>query len=396
MDQNASAESRKPYAVLFGLPIGVPQIFAGILLLVFFAECLWISVRTPLRANEIAQIQQGQLWLAHRADEAGVRSVLVPMLAAVSVIGDGPNLADSTDFNIFRPTPRSWRWRARLPFVLIGVLLGSSLWYVARRLFGNVGGFIALTLYVFTPPLLQRSATVQPSIIAAWGAFGVIFTSIAVSHTLYAPRAVVLWNWKRIVLLGVALALSTAAQPALVLLAPVGLAYLLYLVPERRRASLIIFAAAGALSVALLFALCRFHPADLASSFTGFGWREFSPALFARTLTWSLLAIFFFRIPGVMLLLILALAAYAAWKRPRYFGPTAALIVWALLMVAGVVLPHLGGYNLFLVSLPFAYVFIAGVSADLLETQQAGLVFGMLAGIILAHAMFSVLGLSRM
>jgi hypothetical protein len=145
-----------------------------------------------------------------------------------------------------------------------------------------------------------------------------------------------------------------------------------------------------------LFALYRFHPADLASTFTGFGWREFSPALFARALTWSLLAIFFFRIPGVMLLLMLALIAYAAWKRPRYFGPTAALIVWALLMIAGVVLPHLGGYNLFLVSLAFAYVFIAGVSADLLETHQAGLVLGVLAGMILAHAMFSVLGLARL
>jgi len=396
VDQNVSAGRLKPYAVVFGLPIGVPQVFAGILLLAFFAECLWISIRTPLRANEIAQIQQGQLWLAHRSEEADARSVLVPLLAAISVIGDGPNFADSSDSMTFRPTPRSWRWRARLPFVLIGLLLGASLWYVSRRLFGNPGGFIALTLYVFTPPLLQRSATVQPSIIAAWGAFGVIFTSIAVSHTLYAPREVVLWNWKRIMLLGVSLALSIAAQPALVLLAPVGLAYLLYLVPERRRASLIIFAAACALALVLLFALYRFHPADLASTFTGFGWREFSPALFARALTWSLLAIFFFRMPGVMLLLMLALIAYAAWKRPRYFGPTAALIVWALLMIAGVALPHFGGYNLFLVSLAFAYVFIAGVSADLLETHQAGLVVGVLAGMILAHAMFSVLGLSRM
>ena len=394
MDEHASAEIRKPYTVLFGLPIGTPQIFAAILLLAFFAECLWIAVRTQLRAIELAQIQQGQLWLADRAAEADIHSMLVPLLAAVAVTGDGPNLADNPA--VFSPSPRSWRWRARMPFILIGVLLGSSLWYVARRLFGNIGGFLALALYVFTPPLLQRSATVQPTILAAWGAFGVIFTSIAVSHTLYAPREVVLWNWKRIVLMGVALAISIAALPALVLLAPIGLAYLLYLVPERRRESLTIFAVACALAFLLLLALYRFHPAELAVSFTGIGWREFSPNLLVRGLTWSLLAIFFLRIPGVMLVLILALGVYAAWKRPRYFGPTAALIVWALLMFAGVTLPHLGGYNLFLVSLPFAYVFVAGVSADLLETQQAGLVLGVLAGIILAHAMFAILGLSRM
>ena len=394
-DITPTSETRKPYTVLFGLPIGVPQIFAGLLLLAFFCQGFWISVRTPLRPNEIAQIQQGQLWLAQRPEPSDLRSALVPILAAVAVIGDGPNLADATDSNLFRPAPRSWRWRARMPFVLIGLLLGSSIWYVARRLFGNAGGFIALGLYVFTPPLLQRAATVQGSIIAAWGAFGIVFTSIAVAHTLYAPREVVLWNWKRILLLGVSLALSVATQPSLALLAPVGLAFLLYLVPERRRESLIIFAAACAVAFVLVLALYRFHPAALVMSFEGLGWREFSPALFGRGLTWSLLAIFFLRIPGILLLLVLALFSYAAWKRPRYFGPTAALIVWGLLMAGGIVLPHLGGYNLFLIAMPFAYVFIAGVSADLLETNQAGLVLGVLTGIMLAHAMFSVLGLSR-
>ena len=168
MEEGASTR-RKPYIVLFGLPIGTPQIFAGLLLLVFFGECLWIALRTPMRANELAQIQQGQLWLTGRAAE-DARSVFVPALAAVSVIG-GPNLSETASPNglIFLPlAPRSWRWRARLPFMLVGVLLGSSLWYVARRLFGNAGGFIALTLYVFTPTIIQHAATVQGSIIAAW------------------------------------------------------------------------------------------------------------------------------------------------------------------------------------------------------------------------------------
>jgi len=391
-----SAARRKPYTVLFGLPIGTPQVIAGLLLLAFFGECLWLAFRTPLRANEMAQIQEGQLWLKDRAAE-DARSVLVPVLAALSVIGSGPDLSEDPrpTMMVFRPTPRSWRWRARLPFILVGVLLGSSLWYVARRLFGNAGGFIALTLYVFTPALVQRAATVQPSIVAAWGAFGVIFTSIAVAHTLYAPREVVLWNWKRIVLLAVSLAISIAAQPVLVLLAPLGLAYLLYLVPERRRESLIIFGAACALAFVLLAGLYRFHFTQVGTLFSGFGWRELSPGLLFHRLTWSLLAVFFLRVPGFMLLLFLGLLTYASWKRPRYFGPTAAVIGWALLMIAGIVLPHLGGYNLFLISLPFAFVFLAGVSADLLETNQAGLVLGVVAGILLAHAMFNLLGLVR-
>ena len=115
----------------------------------------------------------------------------------------------------FYPHPRSWRWRARLPFIAIGVLLGASLWYVARRLYGNAGGYIALALYAFSPAIIMRAAEIQPAIVAAWGAFGMVFTAIAVSHTLYAPRAVVLWNWKRIGLLGLAIALGVGSHLSL-------------------------------------------------------------------------------------------------------------------------------------------------------------------------------------
>ncbi len=394
MNALESSRAAKPYVVFLGLPVGAAQVFAALLLVAFVSECLWIAVRTPLRPNEMAQIEQGQLWLAHRGAEADVHSVLVPLLASIGEIGNTPSVS-ATNNGIFRPLPRSWRWRARLPFILIGLLLGCSLWYVARRLFGNAGGFIALTFYAFAPPLLQRSATVQPTIIAAWGAFGVIFTSIAVAHTLYAPREVVLWNWKRILLLAVAIALSVVTEPALIVVVIVALAYLLYLVPERRRESLIIFAAACAGALLLIFVLCRFRASEVGLLFSRFGWHEFSPELLVRSLTWTLLGIFFLRVPSVLLLFAASLIAFAAWKRPRYFGPVSALIVWAVLMLAGITLPHLGGYDLFLVALPFAFVFIAGVFSDLLETQYGPLVFGVVSGILLAHAIFSVLGLAR-
>ena len=59
-------------------------------------------------------------------------------------------------------------------------------------------------------------------------------------------------------------------------------------------------------------------------------------------------------------------------------------------------MPHLGGYTFLLVMLPFACVFIAGVFADLLETRASGLVLGILAGVLVSHALFSVLGLARL
>jgi hypothetical protein len=99
--------------------------------------------------------------------------------------------------------------------------------------------------------------------------------------------------------------------------------------------------------------------------------------------------------PGVLVALAAALIAYAAWKRPRFFGVTAPLVTFVAVMALGITMPHLGGFDLLVASLPFAFVFIAGVFADLLETAHGGLVTGILTGILVAHAAFSVTGLMR-
>jgi hypothetical protein len=98
--------------------------------------------------------------------------------------------------------------------LFFGVMLGASLWYVARRLYGNAGGYIALALYCFSPAMIVNVAGAQSlgEMGAVWGAFGTVFTAIAVAHTLYAPREVVLWNWRRILLLGLSLALAAGNQ----------------------------------------------------------------------------------------------------------------------------------------------------------------------------------------
>jgi len=51
-------------------------------------------------------------------------------------------------------------WLAHAPYLIFGVLLGASLWYVARRLYGNAGGYIALMLYCFSPESSQQRAVV--------------------------------------------------------------------------------------------------------------------------------------------------------------------------------------------------------------------------------------------
>lgn len=363
---------------------GRPQVFASLLLLAFLGQCLWLMTHTPLSPMEQSYIQQGQAQLsAGTVAEDAVRSPLTALTASLEVPRDR--------FQRFAEV----RWLARLPFLIAGLLLGASIWYVARRLYGNVGGYIALALYAFAPSMVQRSAAAQPMILATWGTFGAIFTAIAVSHTLYAPREVVLWNWKRIALLGVALALAVGAQVGLLLILPLAFAIMLYVVPERRRAALAIFAAACAVAWLLFWAFYNFHLHAMLRGLAHLGGREFMPSLLGHKLTYELLGVFFLRLPAPTLLLIAALITYAVWKRPRYFGTTAPLIAFAYLILLGIVLPQQGGYTMFVAALPFAFVFIAGVFADLLATSAAGIVFGMLTGILIAHALFSLMGLAR-
>ncbi len=386
---------QRDYVVVLGSPVGIPQIVAGLLLLVFLGQCLWLAMHSPMRDMELAYIRQGEILFEQRTVGPELaRSPVIPVLAALPLIGSGVSFKG--DSSVAYAHPRSWRWRARLPFIAIGVLLGASLWYVARRLYGNAGGYIALALYAFSPAIIIRAATIQPAIVAAWGAFGAVFTAIAVAHTLYAPREVVLWNWKRIALLGLAITLAAGSQFALLTVVLLAAGFMCYLVPERRGAALAITAAACVVAFVLLLASYGFRFGAMTAAFSGVRLADFAPQLLARKLAYSMVAIFFLRMPAVFIAILAALAGYAVWRRPRFFGVTAPLLACAVMIVLALTLPHLGGYSLFVAALPFAFVFIAGVFADLLETRHAGLVSGMITGVLVAHAVLSATGLMRL
>ena len=106
----------------------------------------------------------------------------------------------------------------------------------------------------FSPAFIQSSALwfSQPETGAAWGAFGAVFTAIAVAHTLYAPREVVLWNWRRIVLLALSFALGVGSLFSLIIVVPIALGFMLYLAPTRRLAALMIWFCACFLALLLL------------------------------------------------------------------------------------------------------------------------------------------------
>ena len=95
--------------------------------------------------------------------------------------------------------------------------------------------------------------------------------------------------------------------------------------------------------------------------------------------------------PAFALLLPLALATYFLWPRARYFGNTAPLLVSVLFVVLGIAHPHVAGAGFLLAAVPFLFVFVSGVLADLMETRYrlamtAG-VFGMMAAYVVWNVM---------
>jgi len=392
---------------------GRPQFLAGLLLLCFLVQALWLvhaelSAGREPDASEAIRIDEGWKQL-HGRGVAGapylnadndiavtIDSFDTEQSPLLSVISAAPILAWPQDFE--RDSAAYWRWLPRIPFLACGVFLGASLWYVARRLCGNLGGFIALTFYCFSPSLIQASAVwhTEPEIMAAWGTFGTVFTAIAVAHTLYAPREVVLWNWRRIVLLGISLAIAVGSQFSLIVLVPIALGFLLYVAPVRQQAGIVIWMAACVLGFALLFAMYFFHPHAFAASmrhaeFWGATWRGFTvPGVYKQVALGIERAC-----PALVLGLPVAIVTYASWPRTRYFGNTAPLFVALLFLGLGMAHPHVGGAGFLLAAMPFLFVFVSGVLADLLETSYRLLVLACVVGIMAFYVILSVINLAQ-
>ena len=113
-----------------------------------------------------------------------------------------------------------------------GCVLGAGLWWVTRRLYGNLGGYVALALYCFSPPILKACVSPNPDIFAALGVYGGIYTCIGVAHAMQGPRR----KWRpRIILLtvvfGIAAASHIAALPVTALL---GLVLMMWIAEGRR------------------------------------------------------------------------------------------------------------------------------------------------------------------
>jgi hypothetical protein len=270
----------------------------------------------------------------------------------------------------------------RLPFTFAALALGACLWWVTRRMYGNTGGYIALTLYCFSPPIIAAATSPNNEIWAALGLFSAIYTAIGVAHTLQGPRK----KWRpRIVLLTVVLGILAAAHVAAYIIALIfSVAFIAYLA-ERRRAylpTLLIVWVLGPMFI--LFASYAFRPDAFSYVFRSEAAKLGVSLVPAHVLFTSLPS------AGITIAAIAALAFYATSRRSRYFGNTAPLIVTLVLLAlitTGV--PS----QPWLWAAPFLLAFIGGVFADILETRYRRPFLWITGALLFAQAALCIAGL---
>jgi len=367
--------------------------FALLLLAAFVLQALWVIHRTPLQGAGFGYARFGRIQITGRLQPGALGALPVPATVAAIPAIVAHRLAPSLPLE-------QWKWILRLPFVGIGWLLGASLWYVARRLYGNAGGYIALALYCFSPAVFLTWP--GPLLTGSLGIFGTIFVAIAAAHTLYAPRGTAFHElrsrWRRIILLGLAIALAAGSGWWAIMLVVLGLGFMLYLVPERRLASLALVLSSCAVAVVLLMACYGFRPRAFAAALTQADFLPLQRGMIAsEALRGYVTGIRHAQNPVLLALAAIALAAYFAWSRCRYFGNTAPLLSLLALVALG-----LGAFADVFVgpfpfrATPFLYVFIGGVFADLLESRWRNAFGILLFGLLVAYAMVSVMAVARL
>ncbi len=399
------------FGILRRFRFNLPQRIAAVLLALFLAQGLWLTGRQTLADRDYQYARCGrEMWerpsalagyftscgnihdgvLAYRVAglpltvnllaQRGMDHFRKPEDRVVQTAGD-PGGAELSTWEL-RHQLTHILLLLRLPFLAAGCVLGGGLWWVTRRLYGNLGGYTALALYCFSPAILRACIAPGPEVLAALGVFGGVYTAIGVAHAMQGPRR----KWRpRIVLLTAAFGLAAAAHiAALPVVALVGLACMLWVAEGRRSQVLPVMLVAVAGALVVVFACYGFSPDAFSYVFrsaSGFLWISLDPARrFFSTLGNA----------GITVAAAAALALFLGQRKSWYFGNTAplfcAVALFLLVMTGAPGSPWLW-------ALPFLLTFVGGVFADAYEGPRGRLALAAGGAIVLLQAVFCVLSL---
>ena len=382
--------------------IGRPQRLAALLLILFLGECLWVVGHQELSTADYRFAQCGREMWERPSPITGYytscgnlngdgtfayRAAGLPLTLERMVLLTTDHFRKPENRIYASGTLNGSTWEARhqllsvlflihLPFVLFAAWLGGALWWVARRLFGNEGGFLSLGLYCFCPAVVRLAVTPNNDILAAWGLYGLVYTGIGVAHAMQGPRN----KWRpRIVLLSLALTLTAAAHLLAAILGFIAaFAFMLYVAERNRGYVMQVLVFTGFASLLLLLALYGFHLDAYSYVFAGGGARFWFSLDGVRRFVSSPLNAPTLAAASVSLVL------YAAVPRSRYFGNTAPLLT--LLGLATIQTTQTVTAP-WLWALPFLFTFVGGVFADALETRQRKLFLALTGLTLFAQAL---------
>lgn len=385
----------------------MPQRVAAGLLLLFLAQGLWLTSRQTLSERDYAYARCGREMWEHSPPLAGYFTscgnihdgVLAYRLAGLplSLYVDWERVAD----HFRKPEDRvmatsdapvsAWELRhqmthvmllLRLPFMAAGLVLGGVLWWVTRRLFGDAGGYVALALYCFSPPVLRLTVMPNPEILTALGLFAAIYTAIGVAHAMQGPRR----KWRpRIALLTLTLGVVAASHiAALPVALGLSLVLMLWIAEGRRSMVLPVLLASGAGAMVLLFACYNVSPDAFSYVFRSDAGQLGISLEPARRFYASM------GNAGLTIAVVAAFWLYGALKRTIYFGNTTPLLVAVVFSVA-VTRGVPGAPQVW--ALPFVCAFVAGVFADTFEMPKGRIAVAAAVAVCGLQAVFCLLSL---
>ena len=383
-----------------------PQRIAAVLLALFLAQGLWLTSRQTLSDRDYQYARCGRETWERPSPLAGYytscgnihdgiaayRAAGLPLTMNI-LLERGLDHFRQPEDRVVQSTGEISTWEMRhqlthillllrLPFLLGGCLLGGGLWWVTRRLYGNLGGYTALALYCFSPAVIRACVRPSPEILAALGVYAAIYTCIGVAHAMQSPRR----RWRpRILLLTLALGLAAAAHiAALPVAALLGLVLMLWVAEGRRSQVLPVVLAASLGALLIVFACYGFSPDAFSYIFrssSGFLGISMDPA-----------RRYFLSLPnaGITVAAVAAGLLYVSLRRTRYFGNTAPLLCAVVLLL--LVMTGAPGTP-WLWAVPFLLTFIGGAFADAYESPRGRMALGAGAAIVGLQVVFCLLSL---
>lgn len=144
---------------------------------------------------------------------------------------------------------------ARVPTLLVAILLAAFAYRWAADAFGNRAGLLALALFAFDPNILAHAGVAATDLGAACAIFAALYMFWRWIRQTRGP------SWSRAIAAAVTLGLALGVKSTVLTLAPIFVGFILFGRPARRPLRLYLIQAAAAMGIAfvVLWSLYRFE-----------------------------------------------------------------------------------------------------------------------------------------